>query len=176
MAAWAGAAQQRPRLGRGLFSFPGWAWETSSRLGLSRAHPGWAGRAGWAGIPARLPAPRASGPPLLRPPGWASRQRPGRADSPPPRVGWQSTAPGGLAVRSPGWAGAQAPGWAGAQAPGWAAFHPWPGRLSTSRLPLFDPGWAGFKCSGWAAICAIFRPGQAGIPWPRPDYSSSRPN
>jgi hypothetical protein len=45
----------------------------------------------------------------------------------------------------------------------------WPGFFT--RPPSLSPGWARLEYSGWAALSALFRPGQAGIPWPRPDYS-----
>jgi hypothetical protein len=105
-------------------------------------------------------------------------------------VGWQSAAPGGLAVRCPGWAGSSVPrlgqirSQAGALSrPGWADTVPrlgqdlqppaGPLRILQAGLarPTF-PAQAGIPYTGWAGFCVLFRPGQAGIPWPGPDYSS----
>jgi hypothetical protein len=49
------------------------------------------------------------------------------------------------------------------------------GRDYSSRPLSLNTGWAGLYYFGWAAFYALFRPGQAGIPWPRSDYSSPGP-
>jgi hypothetical protein len=59
------------------------------------------------------------------------------------------------------------PGWAGLGESGLAGISP-SGPLCKFRLGRI-------KYSGWATFCLLFRPGQAGIPWPRPDYPLSRP-
>jgi hypothetical protein len=148
-----------------------------SRLGQNLSTAGWAGITLTAG-------------PLTGFPGWAGAPSLPRLGQRPPaqwlgrllRPAWVSVAP------SPGWAGRQpSPGWAGAPSiPGWAGIPsrppspqhpagpdqedpPWPGFLP--RPLSFSPGWAGLEYSGWAALSALFRPGQARLFLPRPDYS-----
>jgi hypothetical protein len=151
-----------------------------------RPPPGWAGAlsSGWA-EPAE--------------PGWAlAAPRPGTA----PRLGLPAGSPHvprrpcapfasrlGRQAGYPGWAARPA---APAGLPAAPAMLPPAGR----HLPL-RPGWAGsggsglagnplqaatllprlgrIKYPGWVAFYSLFRLGQAGIPWPRPDYYPLRP-
>jgi hypothetical protein len=171
---WAGLGSSS-RLGRGSQARPGrHPASPQRRLGRSSSLP-----AGLAG----------------RSPGWAETQPPGQAGSssrPAPRDPLRLGLPAG-------WAGVPAgpgPGPpAGPLPPTLPGRHFFPApRLGSLHL---HPGWAGLgesglagispsgplcqfrlgriKYSGWATFCLLFRPGQAGIPWPKLDYPLSRP-
>jgi hypothetical protein len=131
--------------------------------------PSWAGK----------PLPRLGLPPSARvgrfpclsagqPAGWAA------APAGPPRPDWAALlacAPGGLPP-------ALYPAGRDQEDPAWLGFLPWAGLTSPGRA---YPGrsFAGQAMirlyPGWATFCLLFWPGQAGIPWPRPDYSSPGP-
>jgi hypothetical protein len=114
-------------------------------------------------------------------------------------MGWQASAPAGPPAPRPprlgrlrffpGWAGVPAsraghfapvPAWAGIPAglpglPSWApGRRPRLGLFLVSRLGSMPAGLLSrlgrIQYVGWVTSCTLFRLGQAGIPWPRPDY------
>jgi hypothetical protein len=154
-------------------------WLTLPRLGLRARFSGWASAPG-----------SSAGPPLLRA-GWAGinspagRPAPAGPSSPAAPAGPSSpAAPAGPAC--PGWAPSRPPsapppgpplqrarlGWIRRIRPGRDSS---PGPLRHARLGRIRRIRPSRDFFPWAAIYAMFRPGQAGIPWPRPDYSSSGP-
>jgi hypothetical protein len=140
-------------------------------------------------IPSRCtPTSALISPTVVRPFSLSASLRP--ASRPAPRPGWAAATSSRLGRDSrPGWAALLtcAPGRpppvlypAGPDQgdPAWPGFLPWVSLTSPGRVFLGRSfaGQAGIRLyPGWTAFCSLFRPGQAGIPWPRPDYSSPRP-